>query len=300
MSDNKKYYYMRLKDSYFESDNMLLLESMPDGYLYSNILLKLYLRSLKDDGRLMLNGKIPYNPQMLATVTRHQVGTVEKALNIFRELGLIEVLDNGAIYMMDIQNYIGESSSEGDRKRLQRKRVDDERKQLQAGQMSGQSSGQMSGQMSDKTLDNHPPEIEIDIEIDIEREIEQEPEKKIEKEPEVKPEKTDGCPIEKPVVTKNENQRMESSDLTVGEKVNLLMQKYWGRSIVFDDAVHYLKRVLTDGEEDMDKIKMFGLALKISASKNACNWNYIDSIYQSWEEHGVRTPEDLKAKGGVS
>ena len=166
MSDNKKYYYMRLKENFFDDDNMLILESMPDGYLYSNILLKLYLRSLKDDGRLMLNGRIPYNPQMLATVTRHQIGTVERAINIFKDLGLIEILDNGAIYMMDIQNYIGESSSEGDRKRLQRKRVENEKKALE------------SGQMSNKYLDKYPPEIEIEKEIDTDKEIEKEREDK--------------------------------------------------------------------------------------------------------------------------
>lgn len=104
--DSRKYYYLKLKENFFESDSMILLENMKDGYLYSNILLKLYLRSLKDSGRLMLNNVIPYNAQMLASVTRHQVGTVEKALEIFKELGLIEILDTGAIYMTDIQNFV--------------------------------------------------------------------------------------------------------------------------------------------------------------------------------------------------
>lgn len=101
MADNKKYYYLKLKDNFFDSDATIVLESMPDGYLYSNILLKLYLRSLKND-------RIPYNPTILAQVTRHNVGVVEKALNIFQELDLIEIMDNGAIYMLDIQNFIGE------------------------------------------------------------------------------------------------------------------------------------------------------------------------------------------------
>ena len=61
MSDNKKYYYLKLKDNFFDSDQMIVLESMPDGYKYSNILLKLYLRSLKNDGKLMFNDRIPYN-----------------------------------------------------------------------------------------------------------------------------------------------------------------------------------------------------------------------------------------------
>lgn len=153
MSDSKKYYYLKLKEDFFESDEMILLESLPDGYLYSNILMKLYVRSLRNEGKLMVNDKIPYNAQMIATVTRHQVGTVEKALSIFQELKLIEVLDNGAIYMSDIQNFIGKSSTEADRKREYRSRIEAEKTAL-LGQMSEQMSGQKTGQMSD----NSPPE----------------------------------------------------------------------------------------------------------------------------------------------
>ena len=36
-----------LKENYFDDDSIVLLESMQDGVLYSNILLKLYLKSLK-------------------------------------------------------------------------------------------------------------------------------------------------------------------------------------------------------------------------------------------------------------
>ena len=153
MADSKKYYYLKLKEDFFESDEMILLESLPDGYLYSNILMKLYVRSLRNEGKLMVNDKIPYNAQMIATVTRHQVGTVEKALSIFKELKLIEVLDNGAIYMSDIQNVIGKSSTEADRKREYRSRIEAEKTAL-LGQMSEQEKRQMTGQMSDKS----PPE----------------------------------------------------------------------------------------------------------------------------------------------
>lgn len=125
LSDNKKYYYIRLKDSFFDSDEMKVMESMKDGYLYGNILLKLYLRSLKNNGCLMLNERIPYNAEMLATITGHQVGTVKQALTVFKDLGLIEVLDNGAIYMLDIQNFIGNGSSDGDSKRANRRGIAD-------------------------------------------------------------------------------------------------------------------------------------------------------------------------------
>ena len=60
MSDNRKYYYLKLKENYFDDDSIVLLESMQDGVLYSNILLKLYLKSLKHGGRLQLDEDIPY------------------------------------------------------------------------------------------------------------------------------------------------------------------------------------------------------------------------------------------------
>ena len=98
MSDNRKYYYLKLKENYFDEDAIVLLESMQDGILYSNILLKLYLKSLKNGGKLQLDENIPYTAQMIATITRQQVGTVERALQIFMKLGLVEPLQNGALY----------------------------------------------------------------------------------------------------------------------------------------------------------------------------------------------------------
>ena len=148
MADNKKYYYMRLKENFFDSSEIILLESMPDGYLYSNILLKLYLRSLRGKGRLAINN-IPYSPEMIATVAHHPVETVKKALDIFQKLGLIEILDSGVIYMLNIQEFIGESSTEADRIRAYRQRIAQEK----------------DVQMYDKRT----PEIEIEKEKETER-----------------------------------------------------------------------------------------------------------------------------------
>ena len=162
MSDNKKYYYLRLKDNFFDSDELKILESMKDGYLYSNILLKLYLRSLKNNGKLVVNERIPYNAEMLASVTGHQVGTIKQALSMFKELGLIEVLENGAIYMLDIQNFIGKGSTEADRQRLYDRRISEERKQNKLTQSRN----------LEEICKKSTPEIEIELEKDIEIEKE--------------------------------------------------------------------------------------------------------------------------------
>ena len=159
MSDNRKYYYLKLKENYFDDDSIVLLESMQDGVLYSNILLKLYLKSLKHGGRLQLDEDIPYTAQMIATITRQQIGTVERALQIFLKLGLVEVLDSGTFYMSNIELLIGQSSTEAERKRAARL----QNKALSALRTSG-------GHLSDI----RPPEIEIELEKEIEIEIEKE------------------------------------------------------------------------------------------------------------------------------
>ena len=160
MSDNRKYYYLKLKENYFDEDAIVLLESMQDGILYSNILMKLYLKSLKNGGKLQLDENIPYTAQMIATITRQQVGTVERALQIFMKLGLVEPLDNGALYMSNIELFIGQSSTEGERKRRARMKISEQKR--------------LSGQVSEAKADICPPEIEIKKEIDIEIEKERE------------------------------------------------------------------------------------------------------------------------------
>ena len=62
-------------------------------------------------------------PQTIATFTRHQIGTVERAMKLFIEFGFVEVLTDGAYYMADIQLLIGQSSTEGERKKKERMRL---------------------------------------------------------------------------------------------------------------------------------------------------------------------------------
>ena len=99
---------------------------------------------------------------MIATITRQQIGTVERALQIFLKLGLVEVLDSGTFYMSNIELLIGQSSTEAERKRAARL----QNKALSAPRTNG-------GHLSDI----RPPEIELELEKEIEIEIKREIEK---------------------------------------------------------------------------------------------------------------------------
>lgn len=161
MADNKKYYYFKLKEGFFDSPDMIILESYPDGMLYSNILLKLYALSLADDGKLMFKGRIPYTPEILAKIVRHPQGVVEKAIKEFQNLGLVEILDSGAIYMLDVQSLVGKGSTEAERKAKYRNRIDTEKKLIECdNKAENKALGQCPG--------HFPPEIEIELELELE------------------------------------------------------------------------------------------------------------------------------------
>lgn len=158
MSDNKKYYYLKFKDNYFEQDNIKIIEAMENGYIYSLIILKLYLKSCKHNGCLMMTERIPYNPknlEILAKVLNHDISHLRDTIKIAVEFDLITILDSKQIWMTDIQNFIGHSSSEADRKRLYRAKME--------GALT------VMDKCPDKRKDKTPPEKELKKEKDIKR-----------------------------------------------------------------------------------------------------------------------------------
>lgn len=116
MAENKKYYFLKLKEDFFDQREIVVLEGSKDGVLYVNILLKLYLKSLQHNGKLLLNEITPLSAEMIALLTRHEVGTVERAMRAFMQLGLVEVLEDNIFYMPEIQEMTGKGSSDGERK----------------------------------------------------------------------------------------------------------------------------------------------------------------------------------------
>ena len=108
----------------------------------------------------MFNDRIPFNPQMLSTIVRHPVGVVEKALKAFIDLGLVEIMDNGAIYMLDIQNFIGKTTTEADRIKAYRSKINKEK-------ALGTTKVQKSVQMYDKSTPETEIELEKELKIDI-------------------------------------------------------------------------------------------------------------------------------------
>lgn len=119
----KKYYWLKLKSDFFEDDTIQFIEEQENGILYVNFYLKLCLKSLKCEGkliRLIGNTLMPYDAKTLSKLTNTDVDTVRAAMGIFKRIGLVEILDDGEIYLTQINEMIGSETASAERVRKHR------------------------------------------------------------------------------------------------------------------------------------------------------------------------------------
>ena len=146
-----KFYWLQLKEDFFEDDAIEWLEEQqPNGRDYAYFYLKLCLKSLKSNGVLIRNVGdvlIPYDNKKLAEMTKMDFDTVTVAMELLKQIGLVKILENGEIYISQLENLIGSVSKGALKKQQQR--------MLKSGQNSLEwtKSGQMSTKDKDKDKD---------------------------------------------------------------------------------------------------------------------------------------------------
>lgn len=148
--DSTKFYWLQLKEDFFEDDAIQWLEEQkPNGRDYAYFYLKLCLKSLKSNGVLIRkvgNILIPYDNKKLAELTKMDFDTVTVAMELLKKIGLVTILETGEIYINQLENLIGSKSIGAFKKQQQRL---------------------LSGQEEDKC----PPKIEIELEKEIDIDI---------------------------------------------------------------------------------------------------------------------------------
>ena len=119
--------WIKIVTDIFDDEKILLIEAMPEKDAIIVIWFKLLCLSGKtnNSGVLMLNDRIPYTDEMLATIFRRPVNTVRMALKIFEEYGMIEIVDN-VVTIPNWEKHQSEAKLEGmkgkNRERQQRYR----------------------------------------------------------------------------------------------------------------------------------------------------------------------------------
>jgi predicted phage replisome organizer len=117
MAENKRYYWLKLKRDFFRRHDIQIVENMPNGKDYILFYLKLLCESVDHNGNLRFSEQIPYNEQMLATITNTNIDVVRSAIQVFEELGMMEVLDDGTYFMNEVQKMLGSETKWAEKKR---------------------------------------------------------------------------------------------------------------------------------------------------------------------------------------
>ena len=171
MSENKRYYWLKIPENFFDDDTVQFIEMQDNGAEYLLLYLKLCCRSTPTKGRLfrLIGGSIiPYDAKALARVTNTNVDTVAKAMEFFHAHGILTILETGEIYIEQVAEMVGSETNKARAMRELRAR-----RKIKA--LGGNAEVTKLPQCSKKLQD-----IEIDTEIDteIDKEIERKKKKK--------------------------------------------------------------------------------------------------------------------------
>lgn len=171
---DKRYYWLKLKRDFFKRHDIRIIESMPNGKDYILFYLKLLCESVDHDGSLRFSEQIPYNEDMLATITNTNVDIVRNAINIFAQLGMMEILDDGTYFMAEVQKMIGSAADNDNANRQRRFREKQKELALPNRYESVTKSNESKSKSKSKSI-----ELEKDKEKDIKKRENREIAKKV-------------------------------------------------------------------------------------------------------------------------
>lgn len=124
MATGKRYYWMKLKESFMTSDTIDYFMSQPDGANYVVLYQMLCLKTINTDGRLSRQiGEIiiPFDVEKIQRDCKwFSIDTIRVALNLYRQAGLIYEDVDGTLVMTDHDNLVGSETDAAARMRNSR------------------------------------------------------------------------------------------------------------------------------------------------------------------------------------
>lgn len=121
MATGKRYYWIKLKDSFMNSDAVDFLMGQPDGANYVVLYQILCLKTINTGGKLerhIGDVIIPYDESKIQRDAKwFSIDTVRIALNLYKALGLIYVDNDGTLALADFSNLVGSETDYAEKNR---------------------------------------------------------------------------------------------------------------------------------------------------------------------------------------
>ena len=155
MADNKKFFWIKLKDTFMTSDAVDFLMGQKNGSQYVVLYQMLCLKTINTNGKLERQiGEIiiPYDTQKIARDCKYfDEDVVRVALELYKKLGLVYADNNGALTIANYTEMVGSESKWAEIKRKNRAEI-------------GQSQNELLD--TDWTMSNESPKnVHIEKEI---------------------------------------------------------------------------------------------------------------------------------------
>ena len=128
MSEEKRYYWIKLKTDFFDLETIDWLKSQENGCEYIVLYQQLCLMTANKDGEMASRiGEmlVPFDAKKIARDTKIDIDTVLVALELFARIGLIYLQENGIFRIPAVAEMVGSESAWAEKKRRQRDKKED-------------------------------------------------------------------------------------------------------------------------------------------------------------------------------
>ena len=122
MSENKRYYWLKLKKDFFNQKMIKILGTFPQGDKMILTFLKIQLHSLENDGYIYFENMLPTFEQELAIAIDEETETVKATLGMLIKFGAIDKKDEKTYYITALEDCIGSETASAKRVREFRER----------------------------------------------------------------------------------------------------------------------------------------------------------------------------------
>ena len=124
MATGKRYYWMKLKESFMTSDTIDYFMGLPNGANYVVLYQMLCLKTINTEGRFERKigaVLIPYDVEKIRRDTKwFSADTIRVALNLYMQFGLIYTDENGVMVIANHKNLVGSETDWAEKKSRQR------------------------------------------------------------------------------------------------------------------------------------------------------------------------------------
>jgi len=172
MAESKKYYWLKLKEDFFNQKEMKKLRKIAGGDTFTIIYLKMQLLSLRNEGKLFFDGIDDSFAEEIALEIDEDPDNVSITLSFLEKCGFIEMVNDKQLILTDTFNNLGSETESAERVRKHRESI----KLLQCNASVTNCNENVQKCNTDIEIDI---EKELDIELDLDKEIKQKKEKNI-------------------------------------------------------------------------------------------------------------------------